>query len=146
MEYSFENLEPIKVHPECIFIATANMGSSYTGTHKMDQALLDRFLIFNMEALGKDALVKAIVLEYKRRVKIEDVKTVVNVYEAINNLHDTFLISFRLSMRHLKHIIDLYINGVTIYDAFISLTSGIGGKESLEPVKKALLDNKITKE
>lgn len=37
--------EVIKVHPECIIIADANVGSAYSGTMRSDGALLDRFNI-----------------------------------------------------------------------------------------------------
>ena len=35
----------IPVHPECMFIATANIGSEYTGTDEMDEALKKRLLV-----------------------------------------------------------------------------------------------------
>ena len=37
--------EVIKVHPECLFIADANVGSAYNGTMRADGALIDRFNI-----------------------------------------------------------------------------------------------------
>jgi hypothetical protein len=37
--------EVIKVHPECMFIADANIGIGYNGTMRQDQALVDRFHI-----------------------------------------------------------------------------------------------------
>jgi hypothetical protein len=37
--------EVIKVHPECIIIADANVGAAYSGTMRSDGALLDRFNI-----------------------------------------------------------------------------------------------------
>lgn len=37
--------EVIKVHPDCLFIADANIGSGYNGTMRQDGALLDRFNI-----------------------------------------------------------------------------------------------------
>ena len=37
--------EVIKVHPECIIIADANVGSAYNGTMRQDMALIDRFNI-----------------------------------------------------------------------------------------------------
>lgn len=36
------------------FLATANIGNEYTGARVMDRALLDRFIIIEMEALSKD--------------------------------------------------------------------------------------------
>jgi hypothetical protein len=37
--------EVIKVHPECIIIADANVGAAYNGTMRQDMALVDRFNI-----------------------------------------------------------------------------------------------------
>lgn len=37
--------EVIKVHPECLIVADANIGSNYNGTMRQDGALLDRFNI-----------------------------------------------------------------------------------------------------
>ncbi len=37
--------EVIKVHPECLFIADANVGAGYNGTMRQDMALVDRFNI-----------------------------------------------------------------------------------------------------
>ena len=34
----------IKVHPECLFMATANIGHKFTGTNQLDVALKNRFL------------------------------------------------------------------------------------------------------
>jgi nitric oxide reductase NorQ protein len=44
----------IPVAPGVTFIATANIGTEYTATRVMDRALVDRFIIIEMEALDKD--------------------------------------------------------------------------------------------
>ena len=36
------------------FVATANIGNEYTATRAMDRALVDRFVIMEMESLSKD--------------------------------------------------------------------------------------------
>lgn len=38
-----KNAREIKVHPDCVFIATANIGAEYTGTMTLDRALMGRF-------------------------------------------------------------------------------------------------------
>ena len=42
----------IKVAPGVTFIATANIGNEYTATRVMDRALLDRFIIVEMDTLN----------------------------------------------------------------------------------------------
>lgn len=44
----------IKVAPGVCFIATANIGNEYTSTRIMDRALMDRFIIVEMEQLDLD--------------------------------------------------------------------------------------------
>jgi nitric oxide reductase NorQ protein len=44
----------IEVAKGVTFIATANIGNEYTATRVMDRALLDRFIIVEMDVLGKE--------------------------------------------------------------------------------------------
>ena len=39
----------VKVHPDCVFIATANVGVEYTGTMSMDRALVGRFFPLELD-------------------------------------------------------------------------------------------------
>jgi MoxR-like ATPase len=55
----------IKVAPGVTFIATANIGTEYTGTRVLDRAILDRFAaIVEMEPLSKDDEVKLLTMTY----------------------------------------------------------------------------------
>ena len=49
-----ENAPTIKVAKGVTFIATANIGSEYTATRAMDRALVDRFIIVEMDTLSKE--------------------------------------------------------------------------------------------
>lgn len=135
MEYSFHDTTPIKIHPDCVFIATANTGSSYTGTHKLDKALEDRFMIISIDSLNAQGCSYVLDSVYGSKLSKENRDTIVKVYFAINKEHDEFKISFRLSMRHLKNVSMLVINGFTIFDAFFAVCSGIGGQDSIEVLK-----------
>ncbi|MDG1929993.1 MAG: CbbQ/NirQ/NorQ C-terminal domain-containing protein, partial [Flavobacteriaceae bacterium] len=44
----------IKVAEGVTFVATANIGNEYTATRAMDRALVDRFIIVEMETLDKE--------------------------------------------------------------------------------------------
>lgn len=136
MEYSFEDSAPIKIHEDCVFIATANTGSQYTGTHKLDKAFVDRFMVLEVEELNTYGY-KA-VLSTVTKLDPKTIESIVNVYAQINKEHDDFKISFNLSMRHLKTIAKLVENGFTIYDSFYAICKGIGGKEGLETVKSII--------
>lgn len=139
MEYSFHDTEPIKIHPNCVFFSTANMGSQYTGTHKLDRALLDRFMLVEMDGLKTEDIKSTLAAEFPSIDELQLTK-LVSAFEAINKEHDEFKISFNLSLRHLKTIAKLVSNKFTIYDAFFVLCKGLGGKEGLTSIKSILDD------
>jgi midasin (ATPase involved in ribosome maturation) len=143
MEYSFHDTTPVKVHPNCVFFSTANMGSQYTGTHKLDRALLDRFMLVEMDTLKTDDIVSTLRAEFPT-LETDKIASLVSAFESINREHDEFKISFNLSIRHLKTIARLVSNGFTIYDAFFVLCKGLGGKEGLTSIK-SILEGTTTK-
>lgn len=141
MEYSFHDNTPIKVHDECIFIATANIGSQYTGTHKVDRALLDRFLLFEVDSLQAKELKESMLYTYKH-LEEEVVEKVVDTYLKINKMYDEMLLSFNMSIRHLKNVLNLIEQGFTIYDSFYAICKGLGGVDGLKIIGTVLTDTK----
>lgn len=139
MEYCFEDTTPIKVHPQCVFIATANLGSQYTGTHKLDRALQDRFMCIQVDQLNTSQTVNVIKMQAPS-LNNSVVNEMVRVYSEINKMHDSFTISFNLSIRHLKMIADLVVDGFTLYDAFYIVCKGIGGTEGSESTLKPIFN------
>lgn len=137
MEYSFDNSAPVKVHPKCVFIATANMGSQYTGTHKLDRALVDRFMMIEIDPLEKKEILDVIKYHYPKVMATEREK-IVDCYININKEHDDYKINFNLSLRHLKMIASLIQDGFTIYDSFYAICKGIGSKEGLKSLETIL--------
>jgi MoxR-like ATPase len=142
MEYCFEDCTPIKVHPDCVFIATANLGSQYTGTHKLDRALIDRFMMIEIDPL-KEANIKQILKVHVPAMKDSDIETIVTCYTKINASHDSYTISFNLSIRHLKIVCELVRDGFTIYDSFFTICKGIGGKDGLKALAEILNNTKM---
>jgi len=141
MEYCFHDNSPIKIHSECVFFATANLGGQYTGTHKIDRALMDRFMLIEVEGLNKSEVKSALEIECP---KLDDTKLskIVDVYDEINKAHEKYTINFNLSMRHLKMIGRLVEDGFTVYDSFYIITKGIGGKEGLKSIETILKTSK----
>lgn len=123
MEYSFHNHEPIKVHPECVFIATANLGGQYTGTHRLDHALLSRFMVIHLSEPPAKQIESIIRKEFN--LSKEETATIVGIYSAINEKHSRFEIQISLTIRNLKTICQLVKSGFTIYDAFYIVTDGL---------------------
>jgi len=142
MEYAFDDTEPVKVHSKCVFFATANIGSQYTGTHKLDRALVDRFMMITVDPLDEINLAQSLSVTHPA-LKSEKATKIVKVYYKINKEHNEFKISFNLSMRHLKTICTLVCNGFTIYDSYHAICKGIGGVEGLKAVQ-TILDTEKT--
>ena len=137
MEYDFSDSTPVSVHPECVFISTANLGSQYTGTHKLDRALVDRFMTAEIDPLGTESI-KAIVKHNFPAIKTPQRKKIVECYDAINAAHDEYKISFSLSLRHLKLICGMVVDGFTIYDSFYMICKGIGNKDGVKAIEEIL--------
>jgi MoxR-like ATPase len=137
MEYCFDDVTPIKIHEKCVFIATANLGGQYTGTHKLDRALMDRFMIIEIDPLESSQVKEAI------KIHTPDILSVVldkmiDVYNKINEAHNSFNISFNLSIRHLKMISELVDDGFTLYDSFYTICKGIGGTDGMKSLENIL--------
>jgi len=141
MEYDFSDSSPVRVHPECVFISTANLGSQYTGTHKLDRALVDRFMTIEIDPLGSDSITKIVKHNFPE-IKSKQRKTIVECYDKINNAHDEYKISFNLSLRHLKIICGMVVDGFTIYDSFYMVCKGVGNKDGVKAVEEILNDTK----
>lgn len=141
MEYSFGDTKPIKIHPKCVFFATANIGSQYTGTHKLDRALIDRFMIIAVDSLNYQQIVSTLEVTHSKLTDT-DRKKIVDIYNKINKEHDDFKIGFNLSIRHLKTVATLVQNKFTIYDAYYAICKGLGGSEGLKAIESILSASK----
>jgi len=137
MEYCFEDPTPVNIHPECVFIATANLGSQYTGTHKLDMALKDRFMILEIDPLPREMISKIIQHIYPS-LNSNEVTFIVTAYCSLNEAYDNCTIGFSLSLRHIKIICSMVCDGFTIYDAFYVVIKGIGQKEGVMGVEQIL--------
>jgi midasin (ATPase involved in ribosome maturation) len=113
------------------------MGSQYTGTHKLDRALLDRFMLIEVDSINTKDIESTLKSEFPT-VAADKIKKLVSVFNQINKEHDEFKISFNLSLRHLKTITKLVSNGFTIYDGFVVLCKGLGSQEGLKSIKSIL--------
>lgn len=142
MEYCFDDCEPIKVHPQCVFIATANLGSQYTGTHKLDRALIDRFMLIEIDPLSS-AQIKEVLGYHVPSVTTTDLDRIIKCFDDVNKAHDSYQISFNLSLRHLKLVAELVRDGFTIYDSFFTICKGIGGKDGLKSIEAILGQTKL---
>lgn len=137
MEYSFENYEPIKVHPECVFVATANIGSQYTGTHKLDKALQSRFMIIKIDELPAESMEEMLSSRFKNLGR-EEISAIVRYFKNFQNAHANYEISYSLSTRDVISICELVDDNYTIYDAFFIVCHGLCDPEIPDAISQDL--------
>ena len=92
-----EDLRSIQVHPECVFVATANVGAEYTGTMSLDRALVGRFFPLELDYMPLDCEVK--VLSKRCGIRQEDAENIASVAGTVRSLYGKQEISCTISTR-----------------------------------------------
>lgn len=92
-----DDVRSISVHPECVFIATANVGAEYTGTMSMDRALVGRF--FPLELDYMPCAEEAKVLSKRCSIQTCDAANIVAVAETVRSLYAKQELSCSISTR-----------------------------------------------
>ena len=110
-----KDVRSISVHPECVFIATANVGAEYTGTMSMDRALVGRF--FPLELDYMPCTEEAKVLSKRCSIKPNDAANIVAVAETIRNLYGKQELSCSISTRETLMAGRLVADGWTALEA-----------------------------
>lgn len=105
----------IKVHPECTFIATANIGSEYSGTNEIDAALLNRFLPIQLNYLPANVEVEVVTI--RTGISKTDAVDIVSRFNAIRQAYNENKISKSVSMRELIACGELIADGFKVFDA-----------------------------
>lgn len=124
MEYDFEDSTPVPVHPECVFIATANLGSEYTGASKLDRALVDRFMLLQVKELPSN-VVSFIMGNLFPKIGSSVLKSIIDTYVQINYGFKSYDNQASFSLRHLKNVCELVQDGFTPYDSFYMIYDGL---------------------
>lgn len=105
----------IKVHPECVFIATANIGSEYSGTSELDAALLNRFITLQVDYLPSE--IEANVIKVNYNIDNDIVYDIVNFANDIRNKYINGVISKPISTRETLACAELISDGFTFEDS-----------------------------
>lgn len=106
-----DDLRSIKVHEDCCFIATANVGAEYTGTMSMDRALVGRFFPLELDYMPRDKEEQVIV---KRcGVTLSSAKHIVSVANNVRSLYRKQEISCSISTRETLMAAALVADGWT---------------------------------
>ena len=92
-----DDVRNIKIHPECVFIATANVGSEYTGTMSMDRALVGRFFPLELGYVEKAEEKKVLMNRYG--INDTDADNIVSVASTVRSKYNATELSSSLSTR-----------------------------------------------
>ena len=144
-----EGQETINVAEGVTFVATANVGNEYTSTRVMDKALMDRFIIVEMDVLTSDE--EHGLLNYMfPHVDSELLKSVAEISSATRNesKSEAGRLSAGISTRTSVEIAGLLFDGfgldeaaeVTVYPQF----SDDGGLESERTYVKQLVQKYVS--
>lgn len=91
------DVRQVKVHPECVFIATANIGSEYTGTTTLDKALVSRLFPVEMDYLAPQFEVD--VLKSRTGIPDDDAEHLVSIAGEIRRLYREGSLSASIATR-----------------------------------------------
>ena len=92
-----DDLRIIHLHPKCVFVATANVGSEYTGTMSMDRALVGRFFPLELGYMESEEEKK--VLVKRHGISESDARNIVTVAATVRSKHAATELSSSLSTR-----------------------------------------------
>lgn len=106
-----DDLRAIKVHEDCCFIATANVGAEYTGTMSMDRALVGRFFPLELDYMPKDKEER--VLVKRCGISKEVAKHIVSIANNVRSLYRKQELSCSLSTRETLMAAELVADGWT---------------------------------
>lgn len=110
-----DDLRSIKVHPDCCFIATANVGAEYTGTMSMDRALVGRFFPIELDYMPAEEEIN--VIATRCDIDPDEAKHIVAVANNVRTLYKKQEISCSLSTRETLMAAELVADGWTPLEA-----------------------------
>jgi MoxR-like ATPase len=110
-----EKDQKIEVHPDTVFIATANIGSEYSGTNALDRALLDRF--FPIETQYPREKDEINVLMIRTGIEEKPAKAIVKVANEVRKQYKDQELSTSISVRHTLQTASLVVDGFELKNA-----------------------------
>lgn len=105
----------IEVHPDCVFIATANVGAEYTGTMSLDRALVGRLFPIELDYMAESDEVKILIV--RCGLDTPDARNIAAVAGSIRNLYRKGELSCTISTRETLSAGRLVADGWTVLDA-----------------------------
>lgn len=136
-----KGVRSIKVHPEVTFIATANIGTEYTGTNMIDRALLNRFFPLELNIIPDAEEIN--VLVKRTGIDSEIAKTIVKIANNIRSLSKKQEISTSISIRETLMISELVSDGWSVKNAmemvYLPIYEGTNSEGERSTVYKTIL-------
>lgn len=106
----------IKVHPDCCFMATANIGDQYTGTKTIDAAIMTRFNVkVETEYLPQKTEEK--ILMSREGINADDAKNIAFVANKIRTMANKRDIQTSISMRETLTCANMVKDGFSVKEA-----------------------------
>lgn len=131
----------IPVHPECTFIATANIGSEYSGTNELDTALENRFMSIQVDYLPKT--IEEQILTIRTGCSSAIASKIVNVANTLREHYLRGTISKTISTRETILCGELINDGFSIIEgisfAFCEKFLKYGDNSEYDTIKKIVM-------
>lgn len=132
-----EGPRSVKVHPDCVFIATANIGSEYSGTQEIDAALMNRFLPLKVDYMPKQNEIE--VLKKRCNISENDAVTLVAFANAMRQKNKEGSIMYPVSTRENIAMGEMLADGFDMIDAVNFVVCNKFNDEDVKPVKQLIM-------
>ena len=106
----------IKVHPKCVFIATANIGSEYVGTSEIDPALASRFEFAQMNYLPASVEVE-VLCKVNEGLQQSEATRIVKFANDVRNAYFSRRLSKTVSTRETLAAARMVADGFSVVEA-----------------------------
>lgn len=132
-----EGPRSVKVHPECVFVATANIGSEYAGTNEIDAALMNRFLPLKVDYIPYMQEVE--VLKKRCNIDEESASVIVKFAGLMRRKNRNGLVACPVSTRENIAIGELVADGFSIREAIELVICNKLNDEDVKNVKALMM-------
>lgn len=132
-----EGPRSVKVHPDCVFIATANIGSEYSGTQEIDAALMNRFLPLKVDYMPVKNEVE--VLKNRCKISEDDAVTIVKFANAMRQGNKSGAIMYPVSTRENIAMGEMIADGFDMIDAVNFVVCNKFNDDDVKPVKQLMM-------
>lgn len=136
------DLREIRVHPDCVFFATANIGDEYTGVvDELDSALKNRFFEVEMECIPDKEEIALLCRNYD--INVDEARNIVGCAASIRNLKKRGDLSCSLSTRDTQELAEMVADGYTVLEALekkvLPIFEGTDSEGERGTVKKIIM-------